>query len=164
MDLTLRRATSADIPLVMQAERLPGYDALVGRWDGAQHAAAIADARYAYFIAEADGRAVGFALLRDWAAADGVTLVKRVAIVEPGRGFGKAMMRGVVDATFEGTNAYRLWIGCFPDNLRARRTYEAVGFVAEGIARGNAFFHGQHRDELILAQLRPDWVTGRRGL
>lgn len=164
MDLTLRRATPADIPFVMQTERLPGYDALVGRWDAAQHEAALADARHACFIAEAEGRGVGFALLRDWDARDGVTLVKRVATVEPGKGFGKAMMRAVVDATFAETEVYRLWIGCFPDNLRARRTYEAVGFVAEGVARGNAFFHGEHRDELILAQLRPDWLVGRQGL
>jgi RimJ/RimL family protein N-acetyltransferase len=59
---------------------------------------------------------------------------------------------------FETTDAYRLWIGVFPDNLRARRAYEAVGFQPEGVARGSAFFHGEHRDELILSILRPEWV------
>jgi RimJ/RimL family protein N-acetyltransferase len=158
--LGLRRGAAADLPFVMQTERLDGYDALVGRWDGPQHEARLADPRYAYFLAEVAGQPVGFAILRDWAQQ--ATLVQRVAVAAPGRGFGKAMMQKVVDAAFGETDVYRLSIGCFPDNLRARRTYEAVGFVAEGIARGSAFFHGVHRDELILAQLRPDWEARRQ--
>jgi RimJ/RimL family protein N-acetyltransferase len=153
----LRRGASDDIPFIMRTERLDGYEALVGRWDEARHRSAFADQRYAYFIAEVTGCPVGFALLRDWASPDRVTLVQRVAVSEPGRGIGKAMMRALVDTAFLQTAVHRLWIGCFPENLRARRTYEAVGFVAEGIARGSAFFHGEQRDELILSQLRPDW-------
>jgi RimJ/RimL family protein N-acetyltransferase len=161
MGMNLRRATAADIPFVMRTERLPGYDALVGRWDEARHAAALAEPRYAYLVAEAGASPVGFAILRDWASPERVTLVKRVAVAEPGRGFGTAMMRAVVDAAFTETDVHRLWIGCFPDNPRARRSYEAVGFVAEGIARGSAFFHGEHRDELVLSLLRPQWEAER---
>jgi RimJ/RimL family protein N-acetyltransferase len=45
----------------------------------------------------------------------------------------------------------------FPQNMRARRAYEAVGFVPEGIARGSAFFGGVYRDELVMSVLRTDW-------
>jgi hypothetical protein len=48
-------------------------------------------------------------------------------------------------------------VGFVIENTRARRAYEAVGFQAEGIARGSAFFHGVHRDELVMAVLRPEW-------
>lgn len=159
--LKLRRATELDIAFVMATERLEGYGELVGRWDEAQHAAALADPAYVHFIAETGGGPVGFALVRGWASPDRVTLVKRVAVALPGMGHGKAMMRAVADAAFAETDVHRLWIGCFPENMRARRTYEAVGFVAEGVARGNAFFLGRHRDELILAMLRPDWEARR---
>jgi RimJ/RimL family protein N-acetyltransferase len=159
--IDLRRGTSDDVPFIMRTERIDGYEAVVGRWDEARHRSAFADPRYAYFIAEAADRPIGFAMLRDWASHDRVTLVQRVAVTEPGKGGGTAMMRAVVDAAFTDTDVHRLWIGCFPENLRARRTYEAVGFVAEGIARGSAFFHGEHRDELILSQLRPDWEALR---
>jgi RimJ/RimL family protein N-acetyltransferase len=47
----------------------------------------------------------------------------------------------------------------FPENARARRAYEAVGFRAEGVARGSAFFGGIYRDELIMAILRPEWTA-----
>jgi RimJ/RimL family protein N-acetyltransferase len=161
----LRRATVADIPFVMATERLEGYGALVGRWEADKHFAALGDGRHAYFIVEQDDTPVGFAILRDWASAEKVTLVKRVAVARPGQGLGTAMMRALVAEVFDATDAYRLWIGAFPENVRARRAYEAAGFQAEGVARGSAFFHGTHRDELILAILRPEWAERQaRGL
>ena len=158
-DVELSPATGADIAYVMATERLPGYEALVGRWGEARHREAFADGQHSYLLARAGGEPVGFAILRGAHSADRVALVKRVAVSRPGEGIGKAMMRAVVTHVFETTVTHRLWIGVFPDNLRARRVYEAVGFVAEGVARGNAFFHGVYRDELILAILRPDWVA-----
>ena len=157
MMLELVRATEADIPFVMSVERLDGYDALVGRWDEARHHAALADPRHAYFVGSDGGEPVGFAILRDWAAPERVTLVRRLAVRDPGRGRGRRLLRAVVDAVFAETDAHRVWLGTFPDNLRARRTYEALGFVPEGISRGSAFFGGVQRDELIMAVLRTEW-------
>jgi RimJ/RimL family protein N-acetyltransferase len=162
--VALRRGSQSDIPFVMATERLEGYGELVGRWEADKHLAALGDGRHAYFIAEHDGAPVGFAILRDWASAEQVTLVKRVAIARPGLGFGTAMTRALVHEVFATTDAYRLWIGTFPDNERARRAYEAAGFRAEGVARGSAFFQGKHRDELILSILRPEWEARPRGL
>jgi diamine N-acetyltransferase len=61
----------------------------------------------------------------------------------------------VVDAVFRETNAWRVWLGVFPDNIRARRACEAAGFRAEGIARGRSVFGGVHRDEPVMTVLRP---------
>jgi len=155
--LTLVRADAADIAFVMRTERLEGYDALVGRWDEARHRAALADPAYAYFLGVVDGEPVGFAILRGWAARERVTLVNRLAVVLPGQGHGRALLRAVVDTVFRETDAHRVWLGTFPDNWRARRAYAAVGFVPEGISRGSAFFGGLHRDELIMAVLRTEW-------
>ena len=67
-----------------------------------------------------------------------------------------------VETIFQNTAAHRIWLGVFPENTRARRAYEAVGFQAEGIARGSAFFGGRHRDEVVMSLLRPDWAAGRQ--
>jgi RimJ/RimL family protein N-acetyltransferase len=67
----------------------------------------------------------------------------------------------LVDVIFRETEAHRIWLGVFPENGRARRAYEAVGFKAEGLARGNAFFGGVYRDELVMALVRPDWSAAR---
>ena len=159
--LDVHRGDESMIPFVMETERMPGFDGLVGRWDEACHRAALADGRHAYFILHKDGRAVGFAIVRDWASPEGVTLVKRIAVTHPGSGYGRALLARVVDAVFEETDAWRLWLGVFPENARARRAYEAVGFRAEGIARGMALFGGIHRDELVMALLRPEWQALR---
>ena len=156
--LELVRATEADIPFIMATERLPGYEELVGRWSEAEHRAALAEDRYAYFIALAASQPVGFAIIRDWASREHVTCIKRIAVARPGQGDGRALLTCLVDRIFRETEAYRIWLGVFPDNARARRAYEAVGFKAEGVARASAFFGGVHRDELVMAVLRPEWT------
>lgn len=86
-------------------------------------------------------------------------MVKRVAVITPGEGIGRTLMTALVDRVFRETDVWRLWLGHFPENLRAHRAYLACGFVAEGIARGSAYFGGVHRDEQIMAIVRPDWET-----
>jgi diamine N-acetyltransferase len=159
MNLKIERASKTDLPFVMATERTEGYDTLVGRWDEARHLAAIDDDHYAYFLARDCATPVGFSIVRDWASPDRVTCVKRIAVSSPGNGLGRRLLRAVVDAVFRDTDAHRVWLGVFPENERARRAYEAVGFKAEGIARGSAFFGGIYRDELIMAVLRTEWIV-----
>ncbi|ODA92028.1 GNAT family N-acetyltransferase [Mesorhizobium sp. SEMIA 3007] len=157
MDFRLVRATENDLPFIMATERRAGYDAFVGRWDEPCHRQAFADGTHAYFVGIEGSAPIGFVILRGWASAERVTLVKRIAVVAPGQGQGRMLLAAAIDRAFVETDAYRLCISLFPDNHRARRAYEAVGFTAEGIARGSAFFNGVHRDELVMAQLRPEW-------
>ena len=158
--ITIARASRDDVPFIMATERTDGYDAFVGRWDEARHLAAIGDDHYAYFLARDAGRPVGFTIVRDWASPERATCVKRIIVSNPGNGIGRRLLRAVVDTIFHETDAHRVWLGVFPENARARRTYEAIGFKAEGVARGSAFFGGVHRDELIMSVLRPEWPAG----
>ncbi|MBB4065483.1 GNAT family N-acetyltransferase [Gellertiella hungarica] len=162
MTLDLQAANPDDIAYIMDVERMPGYDRLVGRWEAPQHREAMADPGYRYFIASEAGRRLGFVLVKGWGSPDHVTLIKRVAVEAPGGGIGSRMVSAALAEIFGATDAYRVWIGCFPDNLRARRAYEKAGFIAEGVARGNAYFYGEHHDELILAILRPEWEARHR--
>lgn len=156
--ITIARASRDDVPFIMATERMDGYDAFVGRWDGARHLAALDDDHYAYFLARDAGRPVGFTIVRDWGSPERATCVKRIIVSSPGDGIGRSLLRAVVDTIFSDTHAHRVWLGVFPENARARRTYEAIGFKAEGVARGSAFFGGLHRDELIMSVLRPEWI------
>jgi RimJ/RimL family protein N-acetyltransferase len=156
------RGDESMIPFIMATERTPAFEDLVGRWDEPRHRAALRDPRYAYFIARQGEKAVGFAILRDWESSERVVQVKRVAVSYPGHGYGRSLLSRIVSTAFEETDVWRLWLGVFPENIRARRAYEVVGFRAEGIARGNAFLGGVYRDELIMALLRPEWQAGPR--
>ena len=163
--IALVRATPDDIPFLMATERLPGYEAFIGRSDKATHRARLDNPRCAHFIARdgvhPGGHPVGFAILRDWNSADGITLLMRIAMAKPDHGHGRAFLHALIEHVFTETPCHRFWLGQFPDNARARHVYEAAGFVAEGTARGNVFLNGQHHDELILAILRPDWLARR---
>ena len=159
--IVVMRGDESMIPFIMATERLPGFQNLVGRWDEARHRSALADGRHAYFVASNGSEPIGFALLRDWNSPEHVTLMKRIAVAHPGRGHGRVLLSKVIDATFQETGAWRLWLGVFQENIRARRAYESVGFKAEGIARGSAFFGGVYRDELVMALLRPEWRAER---
>ncbi|HMM64658.1 MAG TPA: GNAT family protein [Mesorhizobium sp.] len=163
MGLDLVRAEQSHVPFIMATERGEGYEALVGSWDEARHRAALADGSHACFVGYEAGEPIGFAILRFWDSPERVTLVRRVAVVRPGQGHGRRLLAAVVDRAFRETQVHRLQIGLFPHNLRARRAYEAVGFKAEGVSRGSAFFHGEHRDELVMSLLRPEWETGAAG-
>ncbi|WP_246731585.1 GNAT family N-acetyltransferase [Methylocapsa sp. S129] len=157
----LIRPTAADIPFIMATERIEGYELLLGRSDEVWHRAALGDARFAYFIGKLGGEAIGFTILRDWGAPERVTHIKRFAVVRPGQGLGKPLLRAVMDAVFAQTSAYRLSLGLFPENARARRVYENSGFQVEGVSRGSAYFNGVNRDELVMSILRPEWAQMR---
>lgn len=161
--LAITRADASAIPFIMATERTEGFEAFVGRWDEARHRAALADGRHAYFIARAQDAPAGFAILRDWGSAERVTLIKRIAVSNPGQGIGRALLDAVVDIAFRETDVWRVWLGVFPDNVRAQKSYAAVGFQPEGVARGSAFFGGVHRDELMMALLRPEWEAKSAG-
>jgi diamine N-acetyltransferase len=161
--LSLERPRLEDIPFIMACERTEGYDKLVGRSDEAWHRAALEEGGYAYFLALLAKAPVGFVILRDWGAPEQVTHIKRIAVARPGVGVGKAFLNLILDRVFEETQAYRLSLGLFPDNIRAWRAYEGVGFKPEGISRGSAYFGGENRDELIMAILRPEWLALRQG-
>ena len=151
------RATEADLNFIMETERLPGYEAFIGRSDEAQHRARMANDRCAHFIARDGDRPVGFAILRDWNSTDRITLLMRIAMAEPGQGHGKAFLRALMNTVFTETPCHRFWLGQFLDNARARHVYESLGFTAEGIARGNVYLFGRYHDELIMSILRPEW-------
>lgn len=146
-----------DLPFIMATERLDGYDRLVGRWEEQRHRDAFVDGSHAYFIGYDGQTPIGFAMLRFWNAVERTTLVRRVAVVSPGQGQGRRLLAAAVARAFRETDVHRLVIGLFPENVRARRMYEAIGFQAEGVSRGSAYFGGEYRDELVMSLLRPEW-------
>ena len=160
--IELSLATEADIAFVMAAERQEGFDVFVGRWERERHLAALQSDSYRYFIGRIAGGLIGFVIVRDWGSPERVTYIKRIVVTDPGKGLGRALLAKVIDRIFADTEAFRVWLGVFAENERAQRAYRAIGFRDEGISRGAAFFYGRHRDELVMAVLRPEWRSAAR--
>ena len=157
----LRRAEGEDIPFIMAVERRPGYDRMVGRWTEAEHFAALSNPGYAYLVGTGDmGHAAGFTILRDIDDPHGNVCLKRIAVAQPGRGFGGAFLGLVLAWTFAETPAHRIWLDVLADNKRARHVYTAAGFVEEGLLRqAYRLPQGGRIDLVLMSLLRPDWLA-----
>lgn len=158
MSVSLRVAGIADVPFIMETERGQGFENFVGRWEKERHEAEFANPASAYLIGERDGAPNGFALLRDLDEPFGNVLLKRIAVREPGAGFGKAFLRLVMGEAFRRENSHRLWLDVFVHNERARHVYRSVGFREDGVLR-EAYRKpdGERVSQMLMSILRPEW-------
>ena len=158
-EVTLRRASPADIAAIMAIERRPGFESLISRSSLAEHEAMLASPEYAYFVGlDARDAVVAFAILRDLEDRYGNLYLKRIAVFEPGAGIGFAFMTALANWAFRETAAHRFWLSTFNSNARAQRVYEKLGFTRDGVLR-EAYLgpDGQRRDLTLMALLRPEW-------
>lgn len=109
-------------------------------------------------VDRATDRCVGEAVLNDWEPAN-QSCNFRILIGPEGRdrGLGSEATRLVLDHAFTTTDLYRIELGVYAFNPRARRVYERAGFVVEGFRRAGLVFDGERVDEVTMSVLRPEW-------
>lgn len=117
----------ADIPEVMRIERMPGYDAVVGRFTAEEHAEQFASPDARYFGLREGSRLLGFVMMQEIRAP--TVLLRRIAVGEPERGIGTRLVRGVMDWAFGTTAAEAMKLDVHLQNPRARHVYEREGFA-----------------------------------
>jgi len=161
---SIDNAAPEDIPAIMAIERSPGYDALVGRWEEAQHREEMAKPSVRYFALREARALAGFAIVLGIGDANARAHLKRIAVAEPGRGDGARLLRGLIDALFAETDMNRLDLDVFVGNERAKKAYENAGFLAEGVMREHhRSGDGSFRDVWLMSILRRDWLSARGG-
>lgn len=124
--MPLTRLTTDDIPEIMRLERLPGYEALVGRFEAHEHANALAAPDAAYFGIRDGRQLAGFVILQELDLP--TVLLRRIAVDHVERGVGTAMLRAAMDWVFVQTPAQVLKLDVHLENHRARHVYEREGF------------------------------------
>ena len=118
----------ADIAEVMRIERLPGYEATVGRFEAGEHADQLARADVRYFgLREAAGLA-GFVILQE--LDQPTVLLRRIAVSQVERGVGTQLVRAVLDWVFVELSAEAVRLDVATGNPRGRHVYEREGFEA----------------------------------
>lgn len=75
------------------------------------------------------------------------------------RGLGSEATRMVLRHAFTATDLYRVELGVYAFNPRARYVYERAGFVVEGTRRAALVFDGERIDEVTMSVLRPEWLA-----
>ena len=132
--MRIRTATSGEIDAILACERQPGYEDLVGRWTRAQHAAGIADPTHRYLIAvEQDGTPAGYLMLQKAPRLSESVLIKRIAVMRPGGGIGRALMERALTIVFDELAARNVTVTVRPHNERAAALYRRAGLTDDGI-------------------------------
>ncbi len=159
--LELFEATTDELPVIMDIERGRGFEKLVSRSSEAEHQALMDDPQNKYVVFRNDDGAIGgFALLTGMGAPEGSVLLKRIALRNPGKGYGRNFLTALVDRVFSDPCHHRFWLDVFEHNERARRACQAAGFVQEGILRdSHVMAKGQRVSLVVMSVLRRDWLT-----
>ena len=155
----LRPTDAADLDFVVALERSPENAAFVGQWSRDEHHAAIADARREHHVIHLGGAGdpVGYLIAYDLLDAGFEVYVKRDVVAEKSRGVGRLALRQFADHAFRDLGAQYVWLSVFAGNVRAQRSYAALGFrVAELAAQRRAAMHaavGGFSDRSLIMML-----------
>jgi RimJ/RimL family protein N-acetyltransferase len=85
--------------------------------------------------------------------AHGGTLGLAVHADYRGRGIGRRLLAAAIEDAWR-YGIERIELAVFADNLRARRLYEALGFMPEGLLRRHRKVNGVYEDSVLMALLR----------
>jgi diamine N-acetyltransferase len=73
------------------------------------------------------------------------------------QGFGTEATRLVLKHGFEDLNLHSIYLNVYSTNPRARKAYEAAGFVQEGVQREAVFKNGRFIDLILMSILQSEW-------
>jgi len=114
-----------------------------------------------FFVAclAADGRAIGTVSLMELDLVNGnAGLGIAIGTAEDrGKGHGSDILRAVLGFGFDFLRLERIWLDVYQINDGARRVYERVGFVHEGVLRHAAFREGRYLDIDRMSILAAEW-------
>ena len=169
----LRAVTVDDVPALMpmfrdaEASRLTGShddgepdEARIRTWYATRRDQ---DDRLDLAVVEREtGNVVGEAVLNEW-DPDNESCSFRISLVPGafGRGLGTEATRLLVGHGFEKLGLHRVSLEVYAFNPRARRVYEKVGFVAEGVLRDALLWEGERVDATVMSILAPEWFQHR---
>ena len=80
---------------------------------------------------------------------------------DTGHGYGSDAMRALVGWAFDMLRLERIWLDVYAFNPDARRLYERLGFVHEGVSRHGAFRFGEYVDLDRMSILSAEWRASR---
>ena len=156
-ELALRPTRADDLGYVVAAESDADNAPYLAPSPRAEHEGFLGDPRQRHLIAEVEGRPVGFVLMR-LHPEDRAVELRRLAVTEEGRGYGRATLRAVARTAFEEHGAHRLWLDVKPHNERARALYRSEGFVEEGVLRDALLTGDRFESLVVMSLLRPEWT------
>lgn len=98
----------------------------------------------------------GYALIRlDFKS--NIFEVRRIAITEKRKGYGREAMEALIKYAFEETDTNRFWLDVYPDNDIGIKLYESLGMHRDGVLRQNYKAERGYLDQIIYSILRDEY-------
>lgn len=135
----LRPTTAADLSFVTQLELEPENHPFIGHWPAERHTEVIERSDREHWIVETAGGVErhGFLIAFDLRAAGNGVYLKRIAVTPRGMGLGAVAVSQFLSHALEDLSAGFVWLAVVPDNLRAQRMYESLGFDTHPVRAEN---------------------------
>lgn len=155
--ISIRKTTEEDIHFVIAAENAEENAPHVVQWTREQHIAAFHNQDILHVIIEAGGKRVGYTIIAGLKEANKAIELRRIVIVEKGKGLGRAAIQLFKKYVFEELKAHRLWLDVREYNDRARHLYKTSGFVEEGLIRECILLKDQFVSHYIMSILAQEY-------
>lgn len=130
--LTIRKATLDDVDFMRSVELHPDNSDWVAHWPLGWRIAKFGDPDFLQTIVEReDGTPIGIIIFCDMYFRNERVQLKRIAILDKGKGYGKEALRLVQKLAFEVFGTKYLYLSTREQNLRAQSIYKKTGFIPE---------------------------------
>jgi RimJ/RimL family protein N-acetyltransferase len=123
-----------------------------------QHKSEIADKNHLLLVfkEKESGSIVGYSLIRlDYKSH--VFELRRIAISQKGKGYGKEAMRALFKYAFEDIDTNRFWLDVYPDNVIGLSLYKGLGMHRDGALRQNYKSERGYLDQIIYSMLKTEY-------
>jgi RimJ/RimL family protein N-acetyltransferase len=108
------------------------------------------------------GRCIGEVVFNEWDPGNSSCNFRTWLAPEGrNRGLGTDALRTFLTYGFEHIGLYRISLEVYAFNPRARRVYDKVGFVTEGVLRQALRYDGEWIDAVVMSVLSPEWARHR---
>lgn len=130
--MVIRKACIADADYMSDVERDSDNSPWVANWPLGWRIAKFGDRDFLQTIIEKeDGTPIGFIIFRNMADVKTKLELKRIAIMEKGKGYGKEALLLAQKLAFDVFETKHLYLGTRENNVRAQNIYKATGFVPD---------------------------------
>ncbi|HWQ79915.1 MAG TPA: GNAT family protein [Anaerovoracaceae bacterium] len=157
--LFILEAVESEIPAIIELEsHKDNRDFLwIGTYE--EHKAEIEDKNHhlLVFKRKEDRVIIGYALIRLNFKSE-VLELRRIAISEKGKGYGKEAMLALLKYAFEERNINRFWLDVYPDNTIGIQLYEGLGMHRDGVLRQNYKAERGYLDQIIYSMLKSEYL------
>jgi|GEM_PF-2342012 len=130
--LQIRHACIADADFISRVEQDSDNAPWVANWGLGWRIQKLGDDDFLQIIIErCDGMPIGFAIFRDMLEKERQVQLKRIAIIEKGKGYGKEALYLIQNFAFAILHTQKLYLSTKIGNIRAQSIYKATGFTPE---------------------------------